>query len=132
MQAASDIFLGWSEGGDGRHAYVRQLRDMKVAARPETFTPRLLNLYAEMCGMALARAPAKAGDAPTIAGYIGKGGQFGEALADHAVGYADQVEKDYALFQRAVRSGRLTTDTSSPTPLGDDAALIVCQGRRKT
>ncbi len=112
MQAASDIFLGWSQVLNGRHAYVRQLRDMKVAAQPETFTPRLLRFYAEMCGTALARAHAKAGDAAMIAGYIGRGAQLGDALADYAVGYADQVEKDFELFQRAVRSGRLISDTS--------------------
>ena len=47
-----------------------------------------------------------------IAGYIGRGAQLGDALADYAVGYADQVEKDFDLFQRAVRSGRLISDTS--------------------
>ena len=31
MQSASDIFLGWTEGKLGRHFYVRQLKDMKVA-----------------------------------------------------------------------------------------------------
>ena len=30
MQAASDIFLGWTQGRRGRHFYVRQLRDMKI------------------------------------------------------------------------------------------------------
>jgi uncharacterized protein (DUF2252 family) len=36
MQSASDIFLGWSRGPAGRDFYVRQLRDMKVAADVET------------------------------------------------------------------------------------------------
>src|SRR5262249_51830267 len=30
MQAASDLFLGWTEGGLGRHYYIRQLKDMKI------------------------------------------------------------------------------------------------------
>lgn len=33
MQAASDIFLGWTKGAEaGRHLYRRQLRDMKGSA----------------------------------------------------------------------------------------------------
>jgi Uncharacterized protein conserved in bacteria (DUF2252) len=32
MQSASDIFLGWTQGLDKRHYYVRQLRDMKISA----------------------------------------------------------------------------------------------------
>ena len=32
MQAASDSFLGWTQGKRGRHFYVRQLRDMKTVS----------------------------------------------------------------------------------------------------
>ena len=32
MQAASDVFLGWTRGSNGRHFSVRQLRDMKPSA----------------------------------------------------------------------------------------------------
>ncbi|HEX3444941.1 MAG TPA: DUF2252 domain-containing protein, partial [Chthoniobacterales bacterium] len=66
MQAASDIFLGWASSG-GRDYYVRQFRDMKVSAEVETFKPRTLASYADMCGWALARAHAKSGDAAIIA-----------------------------------------------------------------
>ena len=38
IQAASDVFLGWATG-DGRHAYVRQLRDMKLSRRPDPPRP---------------------------------------------------------------------------------------------
>ncbi|QQS14236.1 MAG: DUF2252 domain-containing protein [Rhodospirillales bacterium] len=116
MQAASDIFLGWTSVAEGRDFFVRQLRDMKVSPRLETFKPRHLAFYARMCGLALARAHAKAGDPAMIAGYIGKGDAFGDALADHAVHYANQVERDYALFRRAVRDGRLASDTTE-TPV---------------
>jgi len=37
---------------------------------------------------------------------------FDEAIGDYAVGYANQVERDYATFVKAVRSGRLKTDVS--------------------
>jgi uncharacterized protein (DUF2252 family) len=39
MQAASDIYLGWTKGPDGRHYYWRQLRDMKGAAEVAAMTP---------------------------------------------------------------------------------------------
>jgi uncharacterized protein (DUF2252 family) len=112
MQSASDIFLGWSRGPTGRDFYVRQLRDMKVAPDVETQTPQLMRMYAEVCGLVLARAHNKAGDAAMIAGYLGKVDDFDEAIGDYAAAYADQVERDYETFVKAVRSGRLKSDLS--------------------
>ena len=112
MQSASDIFLGWSRGAKGRDFYVRQLRDMKIAPAVESQTPRVMRTYALLCGLALARAHDKAGDAAMIAGYLGKSDQFDEAIGDYAVAYADQVERDYATFVTAVRDGRLKSDLS--------------------
>jgi len=112
MQSASDIFLGWSRGPAGRDFYVRQLRDMKVAADVETQPPDVMRAYAILCGLALARAHDKAGDAAMIAGYLGTIDHFDEAIGDYAVGYGDQVERDYDTFVKAVRSGRIKTDVS--------------------
>jgi uncharacterized protein (DUF2252 family) len=112
MQAASDIFLGWTRGPRGRDFYVRQLRDMKLAPDIETQTPLVMRTYATICGMALARAHDKAGDAAMIAGYLGSIDHFDEAIGDYAVAYADQVERDYETFVKAVRSGRLKSDLS--------------------
>jgi uncharacterized protein (DUF2252 family) len=111
MQSASDIFLGWTRGPHGRDFYVRQLRDMKVTADLTTFTPRLLATYADLCGQALARAHAKAGDATMIAGYLGTSENFDEAIREYALAYADQVEKDYEMFKEAVRAGRFPVET---------------------
>jgi len=112
MQSASDIFLGWSRGPEGRDFYIRQLRDMKVAADVDKQTPRAMRAYAKICGMTLARAHDKAGDAAMIAGYMGSTDSFDEAMGDYAVAYADQVERDYATFIAAVKGGRLKTDLS--------------------
>ena len=112
MQSASDIFLGWCRGPRGRDAYVRQLRDMKVSADIETQPPKVMHAYASLCGLTLARAHDKAGDAAMIAGYLGSSDQFEEAIGDYAVAYADEVERDYRTFVRAIRSGRLKTDVS--------------------
>ena len=34
-----------------------------------------------------------------IAGYLGSGDQFDEAIGDYAIAYADQVERDYESFR---------------------------------
>jgi uncharacterized protein (DUF2252 family) len=113
MQAASDIFLGWTRGPHGRDYYVRQLRDMKISADVESQTPRAMRAYAAFCGLVLARAHDKAGDAAPIAGYLGNADRFEEAIGNYAVAYADQVERDYETFVKAVRSGRLKSDPQS-------------------
>lgn len=113
MQSASDIFLGWARGPTGREFYVRQLRDMKVSAEIEAQSPPVMRAYARLCGQTLARAHDKAGDAAMIAGYLGSKDQFDEAIGDYAVAYADQVERDYAAFIKAIRSGRLKSDLSA-------------------
>jgi len=110
MQAASDIFLGWFRSANGHDYYVRQFRDMKVSAEVENFRPSTLINYATMCGWALARAHAKAGDAAMIAGYLGSKDTFDEALVKYATAYADQAERDFGAFKSAIRSGRLSTE----------------------
>jgi len=109
MQAASDIFLGWTRSGSHDY-YVRQFRDMKVSAEIETFQPGTLIGYAGLCGWTLARAHAKAGDAAMIAGYLGSNDLFEQALASYSEAYADQAERDFETFQKALRSGRLSTE----------------------
>jgi len=113
MQSASDMFLGWSQGKTGRHFYVRQLRDMKLSAIVDGFDEELLRRYAEACGWALARAHARSGDAAMISGYMGSGGIFDEAICDFAVDYADQSERDYKAFVKAVREGRVKAQVES-------------------
>jgi uncharacterized protein (DUF2252 family) len=112
MQSASDIFLGWCRGTDGRDYYVRQLRDVKIAPDLTGYTPRILAGYGHLCGRTLARGHAKSGDAATIAGYLGNRDIFDEAIAQYALAYADQVEKDYEKFKAAIRSGRFPIETS--------------------
>jgi uncharacterized protein (DUF2252 family) len=112
MQSASDIFLGWTRGMQGRDFYVRQLHDMKIAPDLSGYAPRTLAAYGDLCGRALARAHAKSGDAASITGYLGANDVFDEAIADYALAYADQVEKDYESFRAATRAGRFPTEAS--------------------
>ncbi|MGW9631313.1 DUF2252 domain-containing protein [Agromyces sp. NPDC055520] len=111
MQAASDLFLGWQRvrGGDGveRDFYLRQLHDWKGAFEVETSVPSGAKLYARICGETLARAHARSGDRVAIAGYLGDSDRFDQAIADFAVAYADQNERDHRAFVAAVESGRL-------------------------
>jgi uncharacterized protein (DUF2252 family) len=108
MQAASDIFLGWTKGIDeNRYLYWRQLRDMKGSAVIETMAPANLVFYARICGQTLARAHAKSGDPISLAEYLGKKDRFDESIADFSERYADQNERDYDAFIEAIRTGRL-------------------------
>lgn len=108
MQAASDIFLGWTTGPvDGLQYYVRQLRDMKFSVPVLGMTGKQLANYAAICGWALARAHAKGGDAAMISGYLGRSDAFDQALSAFAMAYADQTERDHAALTKAVKAGRL-------------------------
>jgi uncharacterized protein (DUF2252 family) len=107
MQSASDIFLGWSTGVNGGDFYVRQLRDVKLSAIIEDWDVDTLQEYGKLCGWALAKAHARSGDAAKIAGYMGSSSVFDDAISEFAVEYADQNERDYRAFVRAVREGRL-------------------------
>ena len=108
MQSSSDLFLGWGRADDGHTFYVRQLRDMKTSPNVDAMTADDLRVYAVVCGWALARAHARAGGAPAaIAGYLGRGDAFDEALARFADAYADQNEADFRALQAARDDGRI-------------------------
>jgi uncharacterized protein (DUF2252 family) len=118
-QAAPDPFLGWTSGigtssSQGRelHAapkdyYVRQLRDMKGSMSIELMDPHQLSYYGRLCGWALARAHARTGRASLISGYLGGRGTYDQAVADFALAYAGQNEKDHRLLLDAISSGRI-------------------------
>ena len=106
MQPASDIFLGWGTGKNGREFYVRQLRDMKLSV---TLSGDVLELtrYAEFCGIALARAHANTGSAAAISAYLGTSDKFDEALGQFGLAYARQTVRDHAALVDAIESGRV-------------------------
>ncbi len=102
MQAASDMFLGtaYSEVS-GRSFYVRQLKNKKLSAVGEILSESGPKAYARLCGTTLARAHARSGDAAMIAGYLGKGDAFDEAVAEFAMRYARQTKSDHAMLLEA-------------------------------
>ncbi|SKA17049.1 Uncharacterized conserved protein, DUF2252 family [Enhydrobacter aerosaccus] len=107
LQAASDIFLGFTTGPTGRHLYIRQLRDAKVKPQVEAMPPGQLRRYAAICGEVLARAHARTGDAVVLSAYLGKSPAFDEAIGAFAMAYAKQTELDHAALLAAVKDGRV-------------------------
>jgi len=111
MQAVSDSFLGWTKSPVTQtEYYVRQLHDMKYSIDTLELRPPGMELYAEVCAWALARAHARSGNPATIAGYLGPGDVFDQALASFAVAYADQTERDHAALDAAIRSGKVAAE----------------------
>jgi uncharacterized protein (DUF2252 family) len=107
MQAATDVFIGWTRVPiDKRYFYVRRLKDPRLADIG-TQLQAALPFYASLCGRTLARAHARAGDPAMVSGYAGGGQAFDQAIAEFAVAYADQTERDWNSFLAAIKAGRL-------------------------
>ncbi len=106
MQTVPDLFLGWTDDpGDDQHCYVRHLKDSRLALIGADLAEGSLPYYATLCGVTLARAHARSGDAVKIAGYMGSGGAFDAAIASFAIAYAAQTQADWRLFLEAIKSG---------------------------
>ena len=108
IQGSPDIFLGWGEV-DGVHFYVRQLRDMKgsIDLEPGGISTKGFIEYCKLCGWALALAHAKSGDAAMLSGYIGKSGEFEDAIAQFSASCAEQTVQDHATMAAAARDGKI-------------------------
>jgi len=102
MQAASDVFLGWTEdAASHRHFYVRQLKNRRLGSIGELVEEQALASYASLCGRTLARAHARSADPAVLAGYMGKGDVFDSALASFAMAYAARTYEDHEQLMRA-------------------------------
>jgi uncharacterized protein (DUF2252 family) len=110
MQPFSDAFLGWTVGKEGRHYFIRQLRDIKISLKVETFKKKEMLSYADWCGQALALSHARSGDAAMLSGYMGNSDTFDQAIAKFSIAYADQNEKDHASLMKAIKSGKLKAE----------------------
>ena len=105
MQVQSDPFLGWTHI-DGRQFLVRQLNDHKGSINLEDLAGGALRAFAEVCGELLARGHARSSDPLVIAGYLGSGGAFAEALGRFGSLYADQTEKDWLALRRSGKAAK--------------------------
>jgi len=102
MQAASDVFLGWTEDtASHRHFYVRQLKNRRLGSIGELVEEQALASYARLCGRTLARAHARSADAAMLAGYMGKSDTLDSALASFAMAYAARTHDDHAQLVKA-------------------------------
>jgi uncharacterized protein (DUF2252 family) len=113
MQPYSDPFLGWTESVKGDHYFLRQLRDIKIKIKVEQLVKNEMHMFADWCGEALALSHARSCDAAMLSGYMGKSDKFDVAIADFSYAYADQNEKDYDSFMRAIKSGKLEAEYES-------------------
>ena len=102
MQAASDIFLGYTKDEDsGREFYVRTLKNHRLGSISEISEGEALSDYARLCGRTLARAHARSGDPAAISGYSGKSEVLDDAIASFAMAYADQTILDHTALVKA-------------------------------
>ena len=108
LQALGDPLLGYTTI-DGRHYFVRQMKNLKASMPIEFLTGEPFEFWGWVCGALLARAHARSGDIAKIAGYIGKSDAFASALAQFAEAYGDQTERDHVALVDAVRMGHVET-----------------------
>jgi uncharacterized protein (DUF2252 family) len=106
MQTVTDPFLGWTRI-EGRPFLVRQLADHKAAIDPADLKGETLSEYAVVCGEVLAKAHARTGDAAALYGYCGDSGKLDKAMVKFATAYADQTTKDFAVFTKAIKAGKI-------------------------
>jgi uncharacterized protein (DUF2252 family) len=112
MQIFSDLLLGWCSI-EGRDYLVRQLSDHKSSVDPEALKAHRLSEYSRVCAELLAKGHARSGDPAILASYIGRSSRAVRALVQFATKYADQTEKDFQLFNKALRHGFLKTATET-------------------
>jgi uncharacterized protein (DUF2252 family) len=113
MQAASDIFLGYTQDDDtGRQFYVRTLKNRRLGKVSEISEGEGLSGYAQLCGRTLARAHGRSGDPAAMAGYMGKSEVFDDAIASFAMAYADRTMLDYAALVKAKAPAKGTKSTA--------------------
>ena len=113
MQSASDMFLGWTKGKNGRHFYLRQLRDVKMSPNPALWSKSAIVKIAQHSGKVLAKGHAKSGEAPAISEFLGTSEKFATSMANYALSYAERTSADYRLFAEACRSKRIATEASA-------------------
>jgi len=107
MQAASDVFLGWTEdAASHRQFYVRQLKNRRLGSIGELVEEQALASYARLCGRTLARSHARSADPAMLAGYMGNSDVLDDAVASFAMAYGVRTQDDYEQLVKAKRASR--------------------------
>ena len=120
MQTTPDIFLGHIRANfsdtEYHDFYFRQFHDGKASVNLEMIDDiKRASTYMNICAWTLARAHARSGDRAAIASYLGNNDSFDRAIATWAMAYREQNSADYASYQAAIASGRITV---APAPEG--------------
>jgi hypothetical protein len=123
MQAATDILLGWTADEPlGVEFYVRILKNRRLGAVSELAEQAALSEYSRLCGRTLARSHARTGDPAIIAGYMGRGGAFDDAIASFAMAYAEQTVVDHAALVKAKGGAKADAAPKPAKPMRKSAA----------
>jgi len=117
MQFQSDPFLGWTTIAH-REYLVRQLNDHKGSIDVNDLKGEGLLEYARVCGELLARGHSRSGDPCILAGYLGTGGRFDQALTEFATAYADQTEADWKLLLKSKHAPKPAGRAVGERPVG--------------
>jgi uncharacterized protein (DUF2252 family) len=112
MQLQSDPFLGWTSIGN-RDYLVRQLSDYKGSLDLNELKGEGILDYATVCGQLLARGHARSGDACVIAGYIGNGKKFDDAILEFAEAYAERTQQDWQTLLKSKHGVKPAKPTDS-------------------
>lgn len=104
LQLFSDMLLGWCSI-ENRDYLVRQLCDHKSSVKPEELSGSRLVEYSLVCAELLAKGHARSAEPAVLASYLGRSDKAQRALVDFAVSYADQNDKDYSAFLKALKNG---------------------------
>jgi len=105
------VILPWLERRSGwKTFFFRQLRDIKISIKVETFGKSEMMSFADWCGQALSLSHARSGDAAMLSGYLGNSNTFDLAIGEFSMAYADQNEKDHASLKKAIKSGKVEAE----------------------
>ncbi len=107
MQAASDIYLGWTKGIEATAAVLASAARHEGLCHRRTDGSRHPPLLRRPLRLVPGPGPRRSGDAIAIAEYLGKSDKFDRSITDFSQGSADQNERDYVAFSEAIKSGRL-------------------------
>src|SRR6185312_14854625 len=84
-----------------------QMNDHKSSVQPAELKGNPLLEYGKVCAELLAKGHARSGDPALLADYLGRPGKAEKGLLQYALSYADQVEKDYEEFLKALKRSLL-------------------------
>lgn len=123
LQAGPDALLGWTSvrHPDGRDVdyYVRQMWDWQTSPDIDTLSLPILRVYSRICGWTLARAHARSGSPAALSAYLGSSNVFDRAVVQFASAYADQNQRDYKAFTKAVKEGQVSVASGDAGSAGE-------------